>query len=58
MHEGMAAEGAAAEMSSNTQPVRAQKSRQSNFELLRILAMLMIVAHHMVRFASPGLEPP
>jgi hypothetical protein len=34
----------------------ARRARQSNFELLRIVAMLMIVAHHMVRFASPGLD--
>lgn len=30
--------------------------RQSNYELLRILAMLMVVAHHFVRNAEPSLE--
>lgn len=43
------------EASSATQ-VRTHAARQSNFELLRIVAMLMIVAHHMVCFASPGLD--
>ena len=33
-----------------------QRARQSNMELLRIVAMLMIVAHHMVRYANPSLD--
>lgn len=34
----------------------ARRGRQSNFELLRIVAMLMVVAHHFVRYAEPPLE--
>ncbi len=34
----------------------AKRKRQSNFELLRIVAMLMVVAHHFVRYAVPTLD--
>ncbi|MBR3316735.1 MAG: acyltransferase [Atopobiaceae bacterium] len=41
-------------------PKRVEKSpkapRQSNMELLRIVAMLMVVAHHFVRYANPPLD--